>query len=34
MAKPCANCLKYMLENKIKAVVYSDLDGNLVTQRL
>jgi deoxycytidylate deaminase len=34
MAKPCENCLKYMMDNGVKKVVYTGRDGELVVERL
>jgi deoxycytidylate deaminase len=33
-AKPCKNCMKYLLENGVKKLIYSDFDGKLVTEKL
>lgn len=34
MARPCVACMKFLRANKVKEVVYTDLQGNLVTERL
>lgn len=34
IAKPCPECERYMKENGVKKVIYSDEDGQMVTMRL
>jgi pyrimidine deaminase RibD-like protein len=34
IAKPCPACEQYMRDNGVKAVTYSDVDGNMQRMRL